>query len=212
MPYQQIKRYLQSPRRIVLGEVELVQRLLRDCNIPEDPDWPSPRARYEVEPLMHRLPHWAKVVCAITAAEMVLPIWDDWAENRNDLTIQQKGAPRRAIDAAKQWLDEEIVTAPASRVARAADAADAADVADAAEAAAYAVDAYAAAEAADAAADAANAAAYAANAAYADAAVIAADAAAYAGDATDDHDGSFYLDWWRVCRCRLAFILEARPF
>ncbi len=244
MSYQQIRRHLRSPRQIVLGEVELVWRLLRDCNIPEDPNWPSPTTHEEVLELMNRLPNWAEVVCAVTAAEMVLPIWDDWAEDRDDLDNQEKESPRRAIDAAKQWLDEEIDIAPAD-VETAADASDAAaDAAaaahtaadnvgyadaDAAAEAAYAAAAAgaaadvaaapaafaahaaarAAARAAHTAARAARAAAYVAYAADAD------DAAAYAVYAVDvgsvDYAG-FYLDWWRVCRCRLSFILGARPF
>ncbi len=186
--------------------------MLRDCNIPEDPNWPAPINGEEVRKLMNRLPHWAQVVCAVTAAEMVLPIWEDWAEDRDDLTNQQKEAPGRAIDAAKQRLDEEIDIPLAARVARAAaDAAwDAARAAYTAVWVAYAAGAArAAAEAAAAAADAARA----ARADAAEAATDAAEAAAYvaarvAGAARDD----FYLDWWRVCRCRLSFILEARPF
>ncbi len=207
MSYQQIRRYLRSPRRIVLGEVELVQRLLRDCNIPEDPNWPSPINYGEMRELMNRLPNWAKVVCAVTAAEMVLPNWEDWAEDRDDLTSHEKEAPRQAIDTAKQWLDEEIDIAPTADAHDAANAAydayNAEPAADpAARGAGYA--AHAASHAVDAAwaADTAGAvdAAWAAAAAVARAAADAADAA------------NFYLDWWRVCRCRLAFILEARPF
>ncbi len=226
MSYQQIKRYLQSPRRIVLGEVEPVQRLLRDCNIPEDPNWPSPIHSEEAEELMRRLPRWARVVCAVTAAEMVLPIWEDWAEDREDLTSQLEYAPADAIYGAKRWLDKEIVNiAPADAALYAAHAHIAADAALYAAHAAHAAHAHIAAYAAHAAADAAAAAATAAaRAAYAaaDAAAAAARAAVYAADAAYDavyaadaaYDAAaytnFYLDWWRVCRCRLSFILEAR--
>jgi hypothetical protein len=125
---------------------------------------------------------------AVFSAEQVLPIFEK--RYPNDLR------PRKAIEAAKKYIEAPAyayayayAAADAAAAARAAYAADAAADAYAAAAAdAYAADAayaYAAYAAADAAAYAAYAAAYAAYAAAyaADAAAYAADAAAYAADA-----------------------------
>ncbi len=74
MPYQQyrqLRRHLQSPRRLIVDPFQ------RECNPPEDPNWPAPTASKEIFELMQRLPHLAQVVCALTAAEMVLPIWGE---------------------------------------------------------------------------------------------------------------------------------------
>ena len=119
------------------------------------------------------------VKLAVEAAELVLPIFEQKYPNDN--------RPRKAIEAAKAWLDSPDVvnaanaakaakaaTKAATKAANAADAiatSAAAYAADAADAAAYAADA------ADAAADAADAAACAADA---DAAWAAAKAASYA--------------------------------
>ncbi len=205
IPYRQIRLHLQSPRRII------VDPLRRDCNPPEDPNWPTPRALEEVEELMKRLPHWAQVACAITAAEMVFPIWEEWAEGIEDLSIEHREAPWRAIETAWQWLEEETSETQeadvARRVARRADAAYAA--ADAA------IPAGAPSWAARATGDAAHAAArfatvWGARSAWSDPAWAAHDAATAWWAINDDAPVNFYNDWWRLCRCRLAFILEVR--
>jgi hypothetical protein len=111
--------------------------------------------------------NWEKedsVSLAIFAAELVIDIYEK--ENPGNK------CPRKAIDAAKKWLNN-----PTNKNRNAADAADAADAAYAAANAAYAADAAYAANAAYAAANAADAAA---NAAYAAYAADAAYAAAYA--------------------------------
>ena len=202
MPYQQLRRYLQSPRRITMDPAD------RDCDPPDDPDWPAPMTFGETETLMNRLPHWARVVCALTAAEMILPFWeeDDWV-NEN-LSEEQIETPRQAIETAWQWLDAEASDDEVSVAAVAAHAAawsawDPARGAWAAAAGAAAANAAGAAGAAAANAAGAPDAAYAAYAAYA--AARAAARAAATGNVEE-----FYRKWWALCRCRLAFILEAR--
>ena len=215
MPYQQLRRYLQSPRQITMDPAD------RECDPPDDPDWPAPTTFVETETLMNRLPHWAQVVCALTAAEMILPFWeeDDWV-NEN-LSEEQIEAPRRAIETTWQWLDGEASDNEVSAAASAArDAVSAArdavrpawvPAARGIWAAAWAADAAEAAAGAAGAAGAADA-AHAAHAAY----------AATWGTAQSPHGWAYhsraqtgdveevYREWWALCRCRLAFILEAR--
>ena len=200
MPYQQIRSYLQSPRQIIIDP------LRKDCNPPEDPNWPSPRTRYEVEQLMGQLPHWAQVVCALTAAEMVLPIWEEWAR-QNMITTYIREAPSQAIDITQRWLDEEVSASEMNAAAHAAagSAVDTANntagsAANTAGDAAYA--AVGAAAAAGAGAGGNGATIYAAYSVYN---ASAAHASYNTGTLTDS-----FRNWWRLCRCRLAFILEAR--
>ncbi len=207
MPYKRLRHYLQTPRRII------VDPLRRDCNPPEDPDWPTPTSRSEVGQLVHRLPHWAQVVCAVTAAEMVLPIWEEWTEGVDNLTREEEEAPSQAIEAAWQWLDEETPETQEAAYEAAHTAWAAAWVAGGvaggvADADAYNADANATADAAAWGAwvaggggvvlDAANSASY------------AVDAAAWATARGEVARAEFYNEWWKLCRCRLAFILEVR--
>ena len=203
MPYQQLRRYLQSPRRITLDPAD------RDCNPPEDPDWPTPTTYQETQELLIRLPLWARAVCALTAAEMVLPIWeeDDWVNT--NLSEKQIEAPHRAIVTTWRWLDGEASddelsaarTAATTAALTAWTAAAASGAADAASARGPAV--------------AADAAAWAAARVAARVAARAARAAAASvpdawGTAFAPAHKKFYREWWALCRCRLAFILEAR--
>ena len=106
------------------------------------------------------------VFLAIGLAEKALPVWEE--------KYPKDMRPRRAIEAAKEWLKNPSAAANAASAAYAA--ADAAD-ADAADAAVYADAAHAAHAAANAAYAAADA------AVYADAADAAADYAVYALEA-----------------------------
>ncbi len=103
----------------------------------------------------HALGKIDKVRYAARAAELVLPIYEE--------IYPTDDRPRRAIEAAKAYIDDPCADAAcAARATRAADAAYAAAYAAyAADAAAYAADAAHAADAADAAAHAADAAAHA---------------------------------------------------
>ena len=119
---------------------------------------------------------WEKpdsVAMAIYSAELVIGEYEK--------RYPDDKRPRRAIEAAKAWLENPTEENRAAYAASAASAAYAAYAANAAKAAAYA--AYAAANAAYAAAYAANAAAYAADAANAAANAAYAAYAAYAADA-----------------------------
>ncbi len=213
MLYQQIQHYLQSPRRIILDPSK------RECDPPEDPDWPTPINEREILELMRRLPHWAQVVCAVTAAEMVLWLWEDWVIEVSDQieTTYQDQAPHQAIKTTRQWLNGDASADEADAAARAAwdagadaltESAGGADVA-AARAAWVARAASRAAWSASGPTRAAGArnptrAAGAATGAARDAAWAAGvwGAGAIAGAA---EDAAFFRDWWDLCRCRLAF-------
>ncbi len=203
LSYQQLQHHLQSPRRIIIDPLQ------RECDPPEDPDWPAPMTPNEVEQLMHRLPHWAQIVCALTAAEMVLPNWeeDEWV--RRNLSKEYREAPSQAIETTWQWLDGD---ASEAKLNAAATTAWEAAVATAARAGAWATRAGAwAAEVAARAARAARTArtARTARAIRATRDVWTAWAAAWAASGDVEE---FYREWWDLCRCRLAFILESRPF
>lgn len=99
-PYQELealKKYLEAPGRkppkssLFLG---------RECDLPEDPDWPAPKNEQEVGALLNRLPEIARAMCALIAAELVLPIWE--AEYPED------DRPQAAIRAAHDWLNSNI--------------------------------------------------------------------------------------------------------
>ncbi len=207
MPYQRLRRYLQTPPPITIDPAQ------RECDPPEDPNWPAPSTREEIEQLMRRLPHWAQVVCALTAAEMALPIWeeDDWV-NEN-LSEEQIEAPSQAIKVTWQWLDgevsdDELSAAKTAVWAAAWVAGVAANAQDpiwvpprlwAGKAAAYAADAT---RTTTAATD--------ATAAISQAVWAATRASGVAPGSTQEvvEYRERYREWWDLCRCRLAFILE----
>ncbi len=178
MEYQSLRQQLQRGRRVVFDPLEA------PCDLPEDPDWPTPTDWDSVHDLLERLPRKQRTICALTAAEMVLPVWEEWAEGRTDVDV---GAPLRAIQVTWAWIHGEVSEDEVLRGANAIHA-----TADAARAASAAVEAI-------------HAAANAPNAAYA--ATYATEAAAYAA-ATSGWWPSrevFYYDWWARCRARLAF-------
>lgn len=186
--YTAIRSMLTPRRRVLTWDAQRELLHLHDADF--DADWPAPTSRATARDLMRRLPYRARVLCAYIAAEMVLPLWEQWADGWMGVDAD---APRRALELARRWLDGEPVKAQVLR-----DAANDADADAVAYAAAYAAAdiAYAAAYAAYAAADAAAAAADAADAAYADAAD-----AAYAADIGNV---TFYTRWWARCRARLT--------
>ena len=96
MRYQQLRRHLESPERIEVYP-------LWECDDPEPEN--APRNKREVQDALVLLPAWARVVCALTAVEMVLPIWEEWPYVENQLY-----APRRTIDFTWQWLRDGMPT------------------------------------------------------------------------------------------------------
>lgn len=69
---------------------------------------------------MFRLPHWARIVSALTAAEMVLPIWEENELINEKLSEEQMEAPRRAIEITWQSLDNNAAAAEVPTTAAAA--------------------------------------------------------------------------------------------
>ncbi len=188
MLYQQLRRYLRTPRRIIIDPAQ------RECDPPEDPDWPAPTTHEEVLELMLRLPHWIRIVCALTAAEMVLPI----------LSEEQIEAPHRSIEITWQWLDNNASDAEVQT-----EAATTRDAAAAIWASRHDTPDYFAAYSAVMAAALAG---WAVNNIYRWPAsgIQHAARAIRSGPFTRDVDARFYHEWWDLCRCRLAFVLEAR--
>ncbi len=220
MPYQQLQRYLRTPPPITIDP------LLSECDPPEDPDWPAPSTREEVEQLMRQLPHWAQVVCALTAAEMVLPIWETHNWINENLSEEQIEAPHQAIEVIRQWLDDEALQVVTVENIREPVYENVWAVATAAEDAATRIGPtsptgnrpLSAAWAAWAAVSALDARIRSATWGATEAAQYAGMAAAIAAHGSLRNSDSrisssimdFYREWWDLCRCRLAFILEAR--
>lgn len=70
--YYDLQRYLSGGEESILP----VDEMISWCDPPEDPDWPAPTIPGQIRDLLHRLPVWAQVVCALTATQMAYPIWE----------------------------------------------------------------------------------------------------------------------------------------
>ncbi len=115
MEYQSLREHLQSGRR-TYDPVDLWE-----CEDPDPENAPSNND--EVIGALYLLPRWAQVVCALTAAEMALPFWEESDDAQtllpvpfwkiSDLTdedwqteeIQLYFAPRRLIETLWKWLN-----------------------------------------------------------------------------------------------------------
>ncbi len=180
--YEEFKTHLEEPPTTTLPQ-RGYERYLTPCDPPDDPEWPTPRNHSDIHELLGRLAHKQQVICALTAAEMVLPIFEQ--ENPNN------DRPRVAINATYRWIEgqasrEEVRDAANATARPALDSAAGAAAYDAAYAASY-DPIYDAASAVDAAASAVDA-----------ASVV---AVVFWGIPRVE----FYELWWKECRCRLAF-------
>ncbi len=203
MEYQSLREHLQS------GRVAYDPLDLWECEDPDPENAPS--NRIEAGEALYSLPGWAQTVCALTAAEMVLPLWEEsgyaesllpvpfWKlseltdEDVATLEVQSYFAPRRVIETMWDSLDEEASDSERSRRLRAAIASFGLGVAQTANAATDT----------DIATYAAFAAAY---TFYRDRPI----AVAYAADAIYYAYGipreDFYSWWWCNCKGRLAIM------
>ncbi len=96
--YLALRAQLDVPRRTVWSGEALLERLHPHHPLP-DPEWPAPDASRpgvskRISDMLWKLSPSARVVCAVTAVEMVLPIWESWAQARTDV---QLAAPRQAL-------------------------------------------------------------------------------------------------------------------
>ena len=96
--YLALRARLDVPGALVLDSEELVERLHPHRPWP-DPEWPAPDAAApgvsrRIGDMMWRLSPSARVLCAVTAVEMVLPIWERWAAGQPDVARE---APRQAL-------------------------------------------------------------------------------------------------------------------
>ena len=168
-----------------------VDERLHPHTAPDDAEFPAPTDWDSCQKLMDRFPRRQQVAFALIAAEMALPHFELWVQERTDFTPAEKKQPRATIAVGWAWVNGE---ANDKEIKLAADSAWAIkskvwNVYYAA-AAAYAAAAYAYAATAYAAADSAHA---------AHAASVASVAYAYVAAK------QFYAEWWRQCRSRLAF-------
>ncbi len=180
--YEGLKEYLESPPATVLPQFGYT-RHLTPCNPPEDPDWPTPTDFGSARQLMSRLPHRAQVVCALVAAEAVLPIWAS--------AYPEDHRPQEAILTSYEWLEGRANKQRVDEVKRAAYAAQ---ISTRGSAGIGVMEV-----------------AFAAHAAINSIrqprgeAVSAVVGAAYVADRVNwITQEEFYAWWWRECRCRLA--------
>ncbi len=208
MSYEQLKQYLERPGRSTIDPAD------RDCKPPEDPAWPTPFDYDETLVLMKRLPHWARVVSAVTAAEMVLPIWEESNWVQTNFTEKEIEAPRQAIELIWRWVNGNKAHA-ADRTTLRTTLADIwqssmeayLNASGAAQTAARST--WAALQAATRALDAIQSGGHLYLVLATSRPVLEA-AVAASGDIDEDAWVRFYIEWWKLSRCRLAFILEAR--
>ena len=178
---------------------------------PMDTTWPTPQVFLQARLLLQRLPHRQQVVCSLTAAEIALPLWEAWADDRDIAAM-----PRNAVVAVLRWLAGEAGTA---ELHRAMDGAVKASEAAGRESSAREGRDAAIAYAARLAAEATDQAVYAASCSPTADSMVRADRAAQAvakgaraithyhqahGHSYDESCARFLARWWDRCRCRLA--------
>ncbi len=88
------------------------------CALEEDPDWPAPTNQPEIGDLIRRLPDVAAFVCGLTAAEMALPLWEEYAQFQLPWAVPAtlhhthlqggRHLPARAVEAANLYLRGEV--------------------------------------------------------------------------------------------------------
>jgi len=173
-------------------------RLVLDSNLDFNLDlWPVPVEWNAVVATMGKLTNRMEVICAVTAATMVLPLWESWQGKK---FTSFKKSPKEAVDITNRWLLGKTVKLSELWSAE-ADARNAADNATSDRWAAYA------ATSAALAARAATSNTPASRAAQAvEAAAVASGAAAISKsyEYRKDHEKvvvqQFYKDWWERCK------------
>ena len=107
--YLQLLWQLDHPVPHWLPEPDLVETLHPHLP-PDDPEWPAPGGTLgtsypEVRRLLQRLRHPQQVICALTAVEMVLPVWDRWMVDAESVV---PAAPRRALRQCMECVAGEV--------------------------------------------------------------------------------------------------------
>ncbi len=90
--YRQVRQRLDEPREQIFDPLDVPL-------LPEDPEWPTPRTAVEIKRLLQRLPHKAQVLCAVVAAEMALPVWEE--------SYPENNLPKLTLQAIHAWLKTE---------------------------------------------------------------------------------------------------------
>ena len=77
-----------------------------ECDEPDEPDWPAPTNQPEIVDLLRRLPSHASVIGSLTAAAMVLPLWENYTETHSPaVPLQIRHLPRFAIQTGNGFLE-----------------------------------------------------------------------------------------------------------
>lgn len=101
MEYQRLRQYLQSPQPILYDPIGMWE--CYDADVREAPTNPTTARK-----ALSLLPEWAQIISALTAAEMVLPIWEESEYAESLLRNHEYFAPRRAIETAWAYLRGEV--------------------------------------------------------------------------------------------------------
>lgn len=72
-------------------------------DVTDDEAYPTPTGPDDVEKLLARLPGYARVLCAITAAEMVVHLWEESPIVEEELS-DYKDWPRESLEALAEYL------------------------------------------------------------------------------------------------------------
>ena len=185
--YEGLKERLEQPSPTVLPQSRY-ERHLTPCDPPDDPSWPAPENFNDVWDLLAGLPLKQQVICALTAAELVLPIFEE----------VQPGieSPKDAIAAGWQWVRGTLDREQVMVAATAAEAAGGDIQWEGALGKSAGHSAFAASLAAESAGDSLES--------VADDAWATMNAMEAAKDYWGMSKEDFYAWWWRECRCRLA--------
>ncbi|MGE0433824.1 MAG: hypothetical protein AB7K09_05310 [Planctomycetota bacterium] len=212
--YESLLRSIGHPTALTLTSAAFEESLCPH-DPPDDTRWPTPSVFVQARLLLSRLPHRQQVICGITAAELTLPLWEEWAASAS-VGSRVRDVPRQALMHVYRWLSGDAPATDLDAQIRSAEAA--AEVAARASAGSEgrpSVLAYVARLAAEA----ADNAVYAARTSPDDDPMLRADrasqAVAKAARAVTHFQGAsgydygrvcaiFLTRWWNRCRCRLA--------
>lgn len=110
MNYEALKGRLERPRPILVwaSPVE-VEEWFTPHEPPTDREWPTPTTELAIGELMRRLPHVPRVVCALTATELALPVWERWAAHHGDCLHRPSEieVPAAMLELVRKWLRGE---------------------------------------------------------------------------------------------------------
>ena len=117
--YQSLRESIDRPSGGLLTAAAIEESLCPHSP-PVDQLWPTPSVFVQARLLLSRLPHRQQVICAVTAAELTLPLWEEWAAVHGG---KLAAMPREALQQAYRWLSNETTRAELDVPIHAAEAA-----------------------------------------------------------------------------------------